>query len=153
MNIQTVYNVSDCVPLYLPHSLYLKPIAKFNASVALPSQITGKSISNYEVMEKMRQMILPDKFSMLKVSKSTLEFIRFEGEIEERSKLKHILSRLDGRPIRLTGFSESVKIRASEAKDDFPTRHDWDSFFRDARNMDEMKAEGKNFLLNLLLTV
>jgi arginine/serine-rich splicing factor 17 len=123
--------------------LYLKPTAKFNVSVALPSAITGKSISNYEIMEKMRQMILPEKFSLLKVSKSTVEFIRFEGEIEERAKLKHILGRLDGRPIRLAGFSESVKIRASEAKDDFPTRHDWDSFFRDANNMDEMKAGGK----------
>ncbi|XP_055542359.1 A-kinase anchor protein 17A isoform X3 [Wyeomyia smithii] len=97
-------------------------------------------------MEKMRQMILPDKFSMLKirslsqVSKSTVGFIRFEGELEDRSKLRHVLGRLDGRPIRLAGFSESVKLRASEAKDDFPTRHDWDSFFRDARNMDEMKA-------------
>lgn len=66
--IQTIQDVSDCVPLYLPHSLYLKPSARFNVSVALPNAITGKTISNYEVMEKMRQMILPDKFSVLKVS-------------------------------------------------------------------------------------
>ncbi|XP_053692688.1 A-kinase anchor protein 17A isoform X2 [Sabethes cyaneus] len=138
--IQAIEDVSDCVPLYLPHSLYLKPSSKFNVSVALPNAITGKTISNYEVMEKMRQMILPDKFSMLKVSKSTVGFIRFECELEDRGKLRHVLGRLDGRPIRLAGFSESVKLRASEAKDDFPTRHDWDSFFRDARNMDEMKA-------------
>lgn len=78
--------------------------------------------------------------SLSQVSKSTVGFIRFEGELEDRSKLRHVLGRLDGRPIRLPGFSESVKLRASEAKDDFPTRHDWDSFFRDARNMDEMKA-------------
>lgn len=77
---------------------------------------------------------------MSQVSKSTVGFIRFEGELEDRGKLRHVLGRLDGRPIRLAGFSESVKLRASEAKDDFPTRHDWDSFFRDARNMDEMKA-------------
>ncbi|XP_053670097.1 serine/arginine repetitive matrix protein 2 [Anopheles nili] len=138
--IQTIQDVNDCVPLYLPHSLYLKPLAKFNISVALPATITGKTISNYDVMEKMRQMILPDKFSLLKVSKSTVGFIRFEGELEDKGKLKAVLSRLDGRPIRLAGFEESVKVRASEAKDEFPTRHDWDSFFRDARNMDEMKA-------------
>lgn len=76
----------------------------------------------------------------MQVSKSTLEFIRFEAEIDDHSKIRQIVSRLDGRPIKLAGFSESVKIRAAEAKDDFPTRHDWDSFFRDARNMDEMKA-------------
>ena len=33
-----------------------------------------------------------------------------------------------------------MKVRASESKVEFPTRHDWDSFFRDAKNMDEMKA-------------
>lgn len=66
--IQTIQDVNDCVPLYLPHSLYLKPLAKFNISVALPASITGKTISNYDVMEKMRQMILPDKFSLLKVA-------------------------------------------------------------------------------------
>lgn len=42
--------------------------------------------------------------------------------------------------IKLANFTEHVRVRASEAKDDFPTRHDWDTFFRDARNMDEMKA-------------
>jgi arginine/serine-rich splicing factor 17 len=65
--MQVVENESDLVPLFLPHSLYLKPIAKLNICVALPSNVTGKSISNYEVMEKMRQMLLPDKFSLLKV--------------------------------------------------------------------------------------
>lgn len=69
MNIQTIEDVSDCVPLYLPHSLYLKPIAKLNVSVALPSKITGKNISNFDIMERMRSIILPDRFSVLRVSR------------------------------------------------------------------------------------
>lgn len=69
-----------------------------------------------------------------------MEFIRFEAEVEARSKLKDIIARLDNRPIKLDGFKESVRIKACEAKDDFPQRHDWDSFFRDASNMDEMKS-------------
>lgn len=69
MNVQTIKNVSDCVPLYLPHSLYLKPSAKFNVSVQLPVAITGKTISNWDVMENLRKMISPDnKFAVLKVS-------------------------------------------------------------------------------------
>lgn len=48
------------------------------------------------------------------------------------------MNRLDGRAIKLSS-SDSVKVRASEAKDDFPSRHDWDVFFRDSRDMDEMK--------------
>lgn len=68
MNIQTIKHVGDCVPLYLPHSLYLKPNAKFNISVALPDAIPGKTISNWDVMEKLKQLIQPDQFSVLKVS-------------------------------------------------------------------------------------
>uniref|UniRef100_A0A7G3A7W5 Putative a-kinase anchor protein 17a n=1 Tax=Lutzomyia longipalpis TaxID=7200 RepID=A0A7G3A7W5_LUTLO len=140
MNIQTIRNVSDCVPLYLPHSLYLKAIARINISVSLPPAVVGKTISNWDVMEKLRSMIEPETFSVLKVSKSTLEFIRLEAELEDRAKLKNVVARIDGRMIKLANFSEHVRVRASEAKDDFPTRHDWDTFFRDARNMDEMKA-------------
>lgn len=54
--------------------------------------------------------------------------------------LKNVISRIDGRSLKLNGFSDLFKVRASEAKDDSPTRHDWDSFFRDTRDMDEMKA-------------
>lgn len=68
MNIQTVKNVSDCQPLYLPHSLYLKPHAKMVISVQMPTAVTGKAISNWDVMENLRSMIVPDKFSVLKVS-------------------------------------------------------------------------------------
>ena len=54
--------------------------------------------------------------------------------------MRSAISRIDGVSLRLSGFSESFRVRATETKDEFPTRHDWDSFFRDASNMDEMKA-------------
>lgn len=34
-------------------------------------------------------------------------------------------------------FFFSSQVRAVENKVDFPTRHDWDSFFRDAKDMNE----------------
>lgn len=83
---------------------------------------------------------LPYSNLTFQVSKTTIEFIRLEAEVEDRGLLKRVLGRLDSASIKLAGFTEGVRIRATEPKDDFPTRHDWDSFFRDARNMDEMKA-------------
>lgn len=74
------------------------------------------------------------------MSKTTIDFLRFDGELDDRNKLKHVILRLDGRQVKLTGFSDYIKVRAVESKSEFPTRHDWDSFFRDAKNMDEMKA-------------
>ena len=100
---------------------------------------TGKSLSNWEVMEKLKHMVKPDQFIVLKVVKSTLEFIRFEGELENKRLIKVFIDRLDAKTIKLSGFPDSLKVRACEAKPNFPTRHDWDSFFRDAKNMNEMR--------------
>ncbi|KAH8315236.1 hypothetical protein KR074_006644 [Drosophila pseudoananassae] len=140
INIHTIENVTDCTPMYLPHSLYLKPLAKMQISVSLPPIKSGKSVSNLEIMDKLSNELKPDKFLLLKVSKSTVNTIRFDAELDDRKRLRLATQRLDGISLRLSGFSESFRIRCTESKDEFPTRHDWDSYFRDARNMDEMKA-------------
>ncbi|EEC08000.1 splicing factor, arginine/serine-rich 17A, putative, partial [Ixodes scapularis] len=138
--IQTCRDTSDAVELCESLGLYLKTVARLNVSIQLPQMKTpGKSISNWEVMEKLRQAIRPEEFTTLKISKTTLEFIRFEGEVENKSALKTIVSRLEGSTVKLSGFPDNLRIRAAEAKVPFPTRHDWDSYFRDARDMDEMK--------------
>ncbi|KAF3842992.1 hypothetical protein F7725_001841 [Dissostichus mawsoni] len=104
-----VHDTTEAVCLSSEYNLYLKPIAKMTVSVALPQlKLPGKSISNWEVMERVKAMVAPEQFSALRISKSTMDFIRFEGE-----------------------------VRAVENKVDFPTRHDWDSFFRDAKDMNE----------------
>ncbi|XP_033166974.1 A-kinase anchor protein 17A isoform X1 [Drosophila mauritiana] len=139
-HIQTIENVADCIPFYLPHSLYLKPLAKMQISVSLPTIKSGKSVSNLEIMDKLGAELKPDKFLLLKVSKSTVNTIRLEAELDERKRLRAAIQRLDGISLRISGFSESFRVRCAESKDDFPTRHDWDSYFRDAKNMDEMKA-------------
>lgn len=138
MNLCT--DTSDALELFEPQGLWLKPIAKINISVQLPQLKTpGKSISNWEVMEKLRHMIKPDQFIVLKVAKSTLEFIRFEGEIENKNLIKTLISRLDSKTMKLGGFPDTLKVRAAETKLTFPSRYDWDSYFRDAKNMNEMK--------------
>lgn len=133
-----VSDTAEAVELCPEYNLYLKPIAKMTLSVALPHlKMPGKSISNWEVMERLKSMVQPDQFSSLRISKSTMDFIRFEGEVENRSVAKRILARLEGKSIKLSGFTDVLKVRAAENKVDFPTRHDWDSFFRDAKDMNE----------------
>jgi len=104
-------DTSEAVPLYSSLGLFLKPIAKINISVQLPQLKTaGSSISNWEVMEKLKRMIKPDNFLVLKVVKSTLEFVRFEGEVENKSKLVVHIGNLDAKTIKLSGFSEALKV-------------------------------------------
>ncbi|CAN9497863.1 unnamed protein product [Ophioblennius macclurei] len=133
-----VHDTTEAVCLSSEYNVYLKPIAKMTISVALPQlKLPGKSISNWEVMERVKAMVAPDQFSALRISKSTMDFIRFEGEVENKTVVKSLLSRLDGKSIKLSGFTDVLKVRAVENKVDFPTRHDWDSFFRDAKDMNE----------------
>ncbi|XP_071950286.1 A-kinase anchor protein 17A-like [Antedon mediterranea] len=131
-------DTSEAIELFEPQKLYLKPIAKMSISVTLPQLKTpGKSISNWEVMEKLKNMIHPDQFIILRVKQSSFDFIRFEAEVETKALLKVLMLRLDSKNIKLSGFTELLKVRAAEAKIAHPTRHDWDSFFRDAQHMNE----------------
>ena len=131
---------SDAVELFKPFGLYLKPIARLNVSVQLPQlKEAGKSISNWEVMERIKHMIKPHAFTSLKIVKSTMEFIRFEGESENKLDIPTMIAKLEGKTIKLSGFPEHLKVKAGEAKPAFPSRHDWDAYFRDAKNMNEMK--------------
>ncbi|XP_033127111.1 A-kinase anchor protein 17A-like isoform X2 [Anneissia japonica] len=135
---QLCSDTSEAIELFEPQKLYLKPIAKLSISVTLPQlKSPGKSISNWEVMEKLKNMVHPDQFIILRVKQSSLDFIRFEAEVETKALLKVLILRLDGKSIKLSGFSEMLKVRAAEAKVPHPTRHDWDSFFRDAKDMNE----------------
>ncbi|ESP01947.1 hypothetical protein LOTGIDRAFT_111325 [Lottia gigantea] len=135
-------DTSEATELYGPGHLYIKPIAKLNICVQLPQLKgpSGKAISNWEVMERIKHMITPETFITLKIVKSTLEFIRLEGEIENKGKIKLLIAKLDTKILKLSGFTEVLKMRAAEAKINFPSKHDWDSYFRDAKNMNEMKA-------------
>jgi arginine/serine-rich splicing factor 17 len=137
---QTCRNTSDAVPLYLPQHLYLKPAARLTISIQLPNvKKLEKSISHWEIMEKLRSAIKPDEFSVLKVSKTTVEFVRFEAEIENRTRLDRVVSKLDNNSIKLKEIPNLLRLKAAEARSDFPTRHKWDAFFQEAKDMDEMK--------------
>ncbi|XP_056012417.1 A-kinase anchor protein 17A-like isoform X2 [Ostrea edulis] len=134
-------DTSEALELYKAQSLYLKPIAKLTVCVQLPKlKEMGKSISNWEVMEKIRHMAKPHTLVSLKIIKSTMEFMRMEGEAETKQEIKAIVQCLDSKTIKLSGYSEVLKVKAAEAKVSHPSQHDWDSFFRDAKNMNEMKA-------------
>jgi arginine/serine-rich splicing factor 17 len=80
MNIQTIQNASDLLQLYAPLNLFLKPQANVSITITLPLSVgtSAKAVSNFDVMDKLRQMVLPDSFSLLKVSsgwKTMTEFL------------------------------------------------------------------------------
>ncbi|CAB0005776.1 unnamed protein product [Nesidiocoris tenuis] len=137
----TCTDLSDIKPLCKKKGMYLKPLVRLNISVQLPKTKSQEySISNHALMEAVRQMALPDEFCSIKTTRTSVDMVRFEAEVEMPKNIRYILSRLDGEPIKLKGYLEQGRVRASIAKNDFPSRHDWDSFFRDAKHMNELKA-------------
>eukprot|EP00096_Caligus_rogercresseyi_P008316 TRINITY_DN2694_c0_g2_i1.p1 TRINITY_DN2694_c0_g2~~TRINITY_DN2694_c0_g2_i1.p1 ORF type:complete len:425 (+),score=121.92 TRINITY_DN2694_c0_g2_i1:52-1326(+) len=138
--IQSCHDKKDILDFFKPGGLYLKPISRLNVSVQLPQlKKSGSKISNWEVMEKIKDMAKPFLFTVFKVSKSSLEFIRFEAEIDNFGSMDQVLKSLDMKTIKLSGFKEVLKVRAAEAKTSFPSRSDWDTFFRDNKHMNELK--------------
>lgn len=57
----------------------------------------------------------------------------------DRSRLATVLSRLCDRRIKFPGISHLLIVRAIETKPDFPTRNEWDSYFRNSKDMNELK--------------
>ncbi|ENN75341.1 hypothetical protein D910_07819 [Dendroctonus ponderosae] len=141
MNVfQTCPNTSELEPLYLPQQLYLRPIAKLNISLQLPNLTKlGKSVSHWEIMDKLKELIRPDEFTVLKVTRTTMEFVRLEAEVEKRSKLERVVSKINNKMIKLKDFADLMRVKAAETPSEFPNRRAWDAFFSEAKNMNEMK--------------
>lgn len=152
MSLQKCVDISEALPLEVGLGLYLKPAAKIKISVQLPKLKTpGQSISTFQVMERLRAVVRPDLFLTLKALKITSAVIKFLGELETRAAADRALARLQAAgSIRLAGFSEWLQIRAAHALCSGPTRHDWDSFFRDARGVNEMKPGERPDTVHLL---
>ncbi|KAG2463658.1 A-kinase anchor protein 17B-like isoform X2 [Polypterus senegalus] len=139
-----VHNTSEALDLCPVHSLYLTPIAKLAITVMLPElKEPGKVCSNWEVMAKLKWVVQPYQFSALRVAKSSVQFIHFEGELETKSLVYILQSRLHGKTIDVPGFSEPLKVQAKESFVDFPSQPEWEAFFKAPESIiDTVHVEG-----------
>ena len=125
--------MADDVPLafYLPAGLFLKPEARVWIEVKLPEiKESGKSISNWEVMEKIKALSMPVEFACLRVSNYSRELIQFEGELDSVRNLRKIVLLLHGKSMKLSGFSELLKLKAKQLTSPQPTKAEWEEFFQ-----------------------
>ena len=66
--IQSCFDTKDTLDLFRPQGLYLKPVSRLNVSVQLPQlKKSGAKISNWEVMERVKDMAKPFTFPVFKV--------------------------------------------------------------------------------------
>lgn len=125
--------MADDVPLafYLPAGLFLKPEARVWIEVKLPEiKDSGKSISNWEVMEKIKALSMPVEFVSLRVSNYSRELIQFEGELDSVRNVRKIVLLLHGKSMKLSGFSELLKLKAKQMVPPQPTKAEWEDYFQ-----------------------
>lgn len=135
--------MADDVPLalYLPAGLFLKPDPKVSIEVKLPEiKQIGVSVSNWEVMEKIRVLSLPEIFVSLRVANYTREVIHFEGELDSLRAMRKVVLLIDKKSIKLSGFSDLLKVRAKRREMPHPSKEDWEEYFED-RGMDSFEDE------------
>ncbi|XP_027717213.1 A-kinase anchor protein 17B-like [Vombatus ursinus] len=127
MTVSIVYDNSEAMELCAAQHLYLKPIARLTINVMLPEDVTyTRSFSNWKILNQLKNLICPDQFSTVRLSKSTKDFIRFEGEAETRSLGQILKAKLHGKIIRLNGLKNGLKIVATDAWLDFPSQQEWE---------------------------
>ncbi|KAM7161209.1 A-kinase anchor protein 17B-like isoform 2-T3 [Macrochelys suwanniensis] len=98
MTITIVYDNSEAMELCASQHLYLKPVAKLTINVVFPEHTEStRSFSKWEVMDELKNMICPDQFTTVRVSKRTKDFIRFEGEAETKRLILTLKEKLHGK--------------------------------------------------------
>ncbi|XP_032187067.1 A-kinase anchor protein 17B [Mustela erminea] len=126
MTVTVVYDNSEATELCAAQHLYLKPIAKLMINVLLPeSSEPTRPFSNWEVLDQLKSLICPDQFTTVRLSKSTKDFIRFEGEAETRSLVQILKAKLHGKIIKLNGLKTDLKVVATDAQGE------WERFPRE----------------------
>ncbi|EYC07738.1 hypothetical protein Y032_0069g370 [Ancylostoma ceylanicum] len=119
--------------------LYLSPLSRIEINIKLPKfTIPGQSISNWDLMERLKKGIAPLQFASIRVTTSSLEGVNLEADLYSKKVMKQVIKILESLTVKVSGFSDPVRVRASEAKSDFPRRHDWDLFFM-KNKLDESK--------------
>ena len=142
IGISRVPTMAADVPLsfYQPSGLFLKADARLLVEVKLPEiKAPGVTVSNWEVMEKIKSLSKPEEFLSLRVLSYSREFIQFEGELESLKALSKVVLLLNGKAIKLSGFTELLRVQAKRAQPPYPSKTDWEGYFveRDITSFDE----------------
>uniref|UniRef100_A0A0K0DJN3 RRM domain-containing protein n=1 Tax=Angiostrongylus cantonensis TaxID=6313 RepID=A0A0K0DJN3_ANGCA len=121
--------VSFCPEL----ELYLSPLSRVEINIKLPKfTIPGQSISNWDLMERLKKGVAPIQVSSL------FNFRLRNIQRVINSVVLQAIKILESMTVKVSGFSDPVRVRAAEAKSDFPSRHDWDLFYM-KNKLDESK--------------
>ena len=125
--------MADDVPLQLYPSLglFLVPQTNIIIDVLIPETRTiGASISNWEMMEKLKLSAQPEEFVSLRVDHCSREKITFKGELRSLRALGKVILMLNGKKMKMHGFTDSLRVKAYSSDVHYPKKTDWEGYYR-----------------------
>uniref|UniRef100_A0A8C5PHS2 RRM domain-containing protein n=1 Tax=Leptobrachium leishanense TaxID=445787 RepID=A0A8C5PHS2_9ANUR len=135
MAVITVHDKSDAVELSATHRLCLKPRARLLITVVLPEDKDPcRPVSNWEVVEQVKNLVIPDHFSFIKVTKSAKGFIRLKSEADSK-RLAHVFqAKLNGQSVTINSFDEPLRVEVSESPIENPTAQELQYLLQESEN-------------------
>lgn len=110
----------------------MKTVSHITIEVRLPEiRNPGVTVSNWEIMERIKEQSKPEQYQTLRVELSSRELIRFSGEFESVRALRKAVLLLNGKSIKLKGFPDPLRIQAHQTLTDHPSRQKWEMYFQD----------------------
>ncbi|KAM8954130.1 A-kinase anchor protein 17B-like [Pelodytes ibericus] len=138
MAVTMVHDDSEAVELSTTHRLYLKPKAKLLITVILPEDKDPcRPVSNWEIIEQLKNLVDPDHFSFIKVIKNTKGFIRVEGEADTNQLARIFLAKLNGQKLQISSFDDPLSVEVTESPSDFPSTQELQTLLKEAEKDQE----------------
>ncbi|XP_071980224.1 A-kinase anchor protein 17B-like [Engystomops pustulosus] len=144
MIVTPVYDDSESVELSAIYHLYLKPKAKLIMSIILPEETElSRPLSNWDIMEELKNLVAPDTFSSLRISKTTKEFIRIEGETDTKCLTYRFLEKLNGQSLTMGCLPKPLDMVVSEAPADLTVNDNIKKLLTELENLEDNTENNK----------
>ncbi|XP_069798979.1 A-kinase anchor protein 17B-like [Dendropsophus ebraccatus] len=143
MIVTPVYDDSEAVELSAVYHLYLKPKAKLIISILLPEETEQpRPISNWDILEELKTLVAPDNFSSVRVSKTTKEFIRIEGETDTKQMAQIFFEKLNGQSLPISCLPRPLHMAVTVAPADLPANDNTEKLL--AEIVDDLEGSAEN---------
>ena len=112
--------------------LFLKPLTRLHIVVTLPEiKLSAMSVSNWEIMEKLKTLVKPEPFEFLNVVNLSRESVTLEAEFSSVKAMRRSIPLLSGQRFKHSNFTDLLSIKIVTFDTVAPVKTEWEAIFRD----------------------
>ena len=112
--------------------LFLKPLTRLHIVVTLPEiKLSAMSVSNWEIMEKLKTLVKPEQFEFLNVVNLSRESVTLEAEFSSVKAMRRSMPLLSGQRFKHSNFTDLLSVKVVTFDTVAPIKNEWEAIFRD----------------------